>query len=119
MDSKTRITSDGRLCFWCPGCKEAHAVTIGDGGRWHWNGDRERATLSPSVLVTSGHFVAGHSGVCWCTYNAEHPNDPAPFACGVCHSFVTDGKIIFLADCSHEYAGKTVELEPFLAAVHQ
>jgi hypothetical protein len=29
----------------------------------------------------------------------------------VCHSYVTDGKIRFLDDCTHELAGKTVELE--------
>lgn len=29
----------------------------------------------------------------------------------VCHSFVTDGKIQFLGDCTHELANKTVPLE--------
>jgi hypothetical protein len=28
----------------------------------------------------------------------------------VCHSFVTDGKIQFLGDCTHALAGQTVEL---------
>jgi hypothetical protein len=27
-----------------------------------------------------------------------------------CHSFVTNGKIQFLADCTHKLAGQTVEL---------
>lgn len=33
----------------------------------------------------------------------------------VCHSFITDGNIQFLADCTHELAGKTIplpDLEP-------
>ena len=30
-----------------------------------------------------------------------------------CHSFVTDGKIRFLNDCTHEMAGETVDLEKF------
>ena len=34
----------------------------------------------------------------------------------VCHSFVTDGRIQFLGDCTHDLAGHTVEL-PDLAAV--
>jgi hypothetical protein len=28
----------------------------------------------------------------------------------ICHSFITDGKIQFLSDCTHSFAGKTVEL---------
>jgi hypothetical protein len=28
----------------------------------------------------------------------------------VCHSFVTDGRIQFLSDCTHELAGQTVDL---------
>jgi hypothetical protein len=28
-----------------------------------------------------------------------------------CHLFITDGKIEYLADCTHELAGKTVEME--------
>ena len=27
-----------------------------------------------------------------------------------CHSFVTDGRIQFLADCTHPLAGQTVDL---------
>lgn len=30
----------------------------------------------------------------------------------VCHSFVRDGRIEFLGDCTHELAGKSVALEP-------
>jgi hypothetical protein len=31
-----------------------------------------------------------------------------------CHSFITDGKIEFLSDCTHSLAGQTVELKPVL-----
>jgi hypothetical protein len=27
-----------------------------------------------------------------------------------CHTWITDGQVIFLSDCSHEYAGRTVDL---------
>jgi len=30
-----------------------------------------------------------------------------------CHSFITDGQIKFLGDCTHELAGQTVALKPF------
>jgi hypothetical protein len=31
----------------------------------------------------------------------------------VCHSFVTDGKIQFLSDCTHSLANTTVEIPPW------
>ena len=116
---KTRLGDNGdgskTLMFWCPGCKESHAARVrGPGGSrpsWEWNGSRDSPTLSPSLLVTSGHHVAGHDGGdCWCTYNAENPGEPAPFRCQVCHSFVRDGRIQFLGDCTHELAGQTVDI---------
>lgn len=107
-----RKVADDKVAFWCPGCGGSHNVAIGPGG-WGWNGDAERPTFTPSVLVRSGHHIPSHTGPCWCTYNAEHPNDPAPFKCGVCHSFVTDGKIQFLGDCTHALAGQTVALSPW------
>lgn len=66
--------------FWCPGCDFAHGI----GPAWTFNGDIERPTIQPSVLVVDGN--------------------PA------CHSFVTDGKIQFLGDSTHQYAGMTVDL---------
>jgi hypothetical protein len=106
-----RSQEGGRIAFWCPGCDEAHAVTI-DPGPWKWNGDADRPTIRESILVRGGHFAAA-GGSCWCTYNAEHPEDPAPFKCTQCHSYVTEGRIQFLGDCSHELAGQTVDLPTF------
>jgi hypothetical protein len=109
LSRKLRNAEGGRLVFWCPGCEEAHGVT----GGWTWNGDAERPTFTPSVLVLSGHFAPGHQqppAPCWCSYNAEHPGNPAPFRCYRCHSFVTDGQIQFLSDCTHALAGQTVPL---------
>ncbi|RUV07937.1 ammonia monooxygenase [Mesorhizobium sp. M1A.F.Ca.IN.020.03.2.1] len=114
-----RTVEGGRLMFWCPGCNEAHVVTVGEGPgpRWGFNGDYARPTFTPSVVVQSGHYVAGQEGkTCWCKYNAEQVaagKEPAPFKCSVCHSFVTDGQIQFLADCTHALAGQTVELHAF------
>ena len=105
----------GRLSFWCPGCDESHAIQVGagPGPRWGWDGNIERPTFTPSVLVTTGHYVQGYDGGgCWCTFYREHP--PAPgervFACGQCHSFVRNGRIEFQADCTHALAGQTVDL---------
>lgn len=79
------------IAFWCPGCGESHAIcTSGDhakGPLWTWNGNIDAPTLSPSILIHHG------------SKGAE-----------VCHSFVRDGSIQFLSDCTHMLAGKTVPM---------
>lgn len=82
---------------------------------WKFNGDLVNPTLTPSVLVRSGHYAdeGVHDHPCWCDFNAERRakgEEESKFACYRCHSFVTDGKIQFLSDCSHELTGQTVEL---------
>lgn len=115
-----RSVQGGGLMFHCPGCGENHVVFVGqgDGPRWEYNGNPEKPTFSLSVLVRSGHYAStkkdGDS--CWCTFNEEqiaNGEPPSKFKCGVCHSFVTDGRIQFLADCTHDLAGQTVELPPY------
>jgi hypothetical protein len=86
-----RDTSDNKLLFWCPACDRAHAICR---SLWTWNGDVEKPTFSPSVLVSYNGNDAGIDG-------APHRT---------CHSFVTDGMIQFLGDCTHLLAGKTVPL---------
>lgn len=110
-----RTGEGGQLLFWCPGCNCEHQVYVGDGPgtRWGFNGDYERPTFTPSVLIQSGHYAPGHkAGSCWCTYNAQRPDNPSPFKCYVCHSFVKNGQIQFLGDCTHALAGQTVPLKP-------
>lgn len=103
------------LQFHCPGCNCKHTVYHGAGnGRapvWSWNDNSEKPTLSPSILVRTGHYVPGSDPRgCWCNYNAEHPDDDPDFKCVICHSFVVDGRIQFLDDCTHALAGQTVDL---------
>lgn len=97
-----RSTEGGGLTFWCPGCDGAHAIQHGTGAgpRWGWNGCVEKPTFTPSVLVT------------W-SEPSDKPGefeDPAKDMKKVCHSFVTDGRIQFLGDCTHALAGQTVDL---------
>lgn len=114
-----RSREGGGVAFWCPGCNEAHAVTVSpdrahNGASWGWNGCAEKPTFTPSVLVTSGHYCAHYDGKgCWCTYYIEHPAETRDFECGRCHSFVVDGNIQFLSDCSHNLAGQTMPLPVF------
>jgi len=87
--------------FWCPGCDNVHTVIISGTGAWGFNGSTVAPTLTPSVKVT------------W----PANPNASDDFAEWrterVCHSFVTDGKIQFLNDCTHRSAGMTLELSEF------
>lgn len=77
-----------QLLFFCPGCQSPH----GPDTSWSFNGDVDRPTLRPSVLVTQ---------------------PPTPMRC---HSFVTDGRIEFLSDCTHSLAGQTVDLPDWPAS---
>lgn len=107
-----RRTDGNRLTYWCQGCCDYHSIDL---GRWAWDGNTETPTFSPSVLVRSGHY-AEHSQVgtsCWCTYNEEQrrAREPeAPFRCGICHTFIQNGMVQFLPDCTHELAGQTLRL---------
>lgn len=109
-------TIDARLvAIRCPGCNEQHVLRIAGPDAWGYNGNPDAPTFTPSLLTTSGHFLSTHQpgARCWCTYNAEHPDDPVTFHCSRCHSFITDGRIQFLGDCSHALANQTVPLLPF------
>lgn len=106
-----RIIEGGCLGFRCPGCDEMHVVNAG----WTFDGNYDAPTLSPSILVTGGHYVSSHKAGdhCYCTWSERFPDIPAPkFKCGRCHSFVRAGQIEFLDDCTHALAGKTVPLQP-------
>lgn len=115
LGSKLFAFQNGAVLFYCPGCETTHAINVkpaADGTPrpiWWFNGNGDAPTFTPSVLATNGHYVAGHVGECWCDYNRAHPDD-VDFKCGICHSFVTDGRIQFLSDCTHALAGQTVDL---------
>jgi len=77
------------IAFNCPGCNESHAIPVTGARGWNWNGSLDKPTLMPSLLV-----------------NRSSSNPMVP----VCHSYVRDGRIEFLGDCTHALAGKTVDL---------
>ena len=117
MRGVLRVAQDNQLLFWCAGCGEHHAVRVGpstfraNAPVWGWNGDYDRPTFTPSVLIQTGHYNPHAAGQpCWCTYKERVGREPA-FACKVCHSFVTDGQIQYLGDSTHALAGQTVPLE--------
>ncbi len=107
LGSKLRQLEGGRVSFKCPGCGDWHMLNVSGQGRprWTFNGDGDAPTFTPSILYRAGHYIPGSKGGCWC----DGPED-ADFKCIQCHSFVTDGRIRFLNDCSHDLAGQTVDL---------
>lgn len=58
--------------------------------KWSWDGDTVSPTFSPSILV-QGDFGDERKSL-------------------TCHSFVRNGNIEFLGDCSHALAGQTVPM---------
>ena len=82
--------SDGTIkhMFVCLACGCCHFFIE---PKWGWNQDREKPTVTGSVLVR------------------HHRNDKDI----VCHSFVKDGKIEYLGDCTHEKKGLTEEIIDF------
>jgi hypothetical protein len=117
---RRRLDSSGKLLgytVWCEGCGCGHAfateVQNSQGALWTFNGNMAAPSFKPSMLVTSGHYIEGHTGRCWCDVNREDPNRKHGFRCVRCHSFVTDGRIQYLDDTSHALRGQTVALKPF------
>lgn len=84
-----------------------HVVWTGDGPgpRWGWNGNVERPTFTPSVLVTGVKRLTDEQLAAW--MRGEPLPEPVQQRC---HTFVTDGRIQFLGDCTHALAGQTVDL---------
>lgn len=78
--------------IFCPACKCAHVFD----GRWKFNGNQMKPTFTPSMLVNKSTTEET------CNVNRHR-----------CHSFVTDGKIKFLGDCTHDMKNQTVDLKVF------
>ena len=85
--TKTIFDRQAGHVIWCPGCNEYHVLS----SSWTFNGDLANPTFSPSLLV---RWLQGEDKVSV-----------------VCHSFIRDGNIQFLDDCTHKLAGQTIELE--------
>ena len=122
-----RNVQGGLLMWWCPGCNGPHqvratirgaAVATPDpadpdwtppaeyyearDGAWTWNGSATRPTFMPSVLVTYNGADAG-----------QDLGDGRRAPPAVCHSFVVDGLMQFLGDCTHAQAGQTAPIPPW------
>lgn len=87
--------------YWCPGCDSLHGIAINpgkqeNGAGWDFSGTMECPTYSPSQLSSFDQWMG-------------EGKPPKKF---VCHTFIRQGKIQFLNDCTHALKGKTVPLPP-------
>lgn len=78
---KVRKLSDGTLYWHCVACGCGH----GANSTWTFNGVYESPTFAPSFLATFGDDRR-------------------------CHTFIRNGKIEYLTDCTHEFAGKVIDM---------
>ena len=97
------------LMFRCPGCLDAHTLRVSGGNpTWGWNESAGKPTFTPSVLVTG--FIMSDEGYDMLERGEKPVSGQYPGHEMCCHSFVTDGRIQFLSDCTHALAGQTVDL---------
>ena len=98
----------GEFMFDCPGCKCSHSIPTKGAGAWYFNGNTDRPTVSPSLLVRAPMWVPPVTA----ENHEEWKRNPweQKQVESVCHSIINDGKIQYLSDCTHELAGQTVEL---------
>jgi hypothetical protein len=82
ISAKMRKTTHG-FAWWCPGCEEVHPLPFERG--WTFDGNLDAPTFSPSFKHDWGNG-------------------------NVCHYIVTAGQVNFCADCTHDLAGKTVQM---------
>lgn len=100
---------EGGYLFWCAGCADVHAVTTTakSGANWSFDGNLDRPTFSPSILVRGLRRELDEKGKWTGKWRRDAAGKPIPY---VCHSFVTAGRQQFLGDCTHNLAGTTVDL---------
>ncbi|WP_417615282.1 DUF6527 family protein [Parasphingorhabdus sp.] len=97
--------TDGGYLIWCPGCGEPHIVAVekplGNGASWSFDGNLEKPTFSPSLLVMTGSAVDPNF--------KDEPDDPPT----ICHSFIRNGNWEYCSDSKHALSGQTVPVPPW------
>jgi len=97
--------NEGKLVFWCAGCKSLHYVWVKPNGNrpcWTWNQDGEKPTFTPLILLEGFHDPTDDNKN---IENGIYEWKPMRY-----HSFITDGMIRYLSDCNHDLAGQTIPL---------
>lgn len=69
--------------FFCLGCDDVHVFLT---PRWHFSGDLAKPSFQPSLKISQ------------------------PELGKICHLVMTQGKIAYCDDCTHDLKGQTVEI---------
>lgn len=99
---QTVIETESGYMIQCPVCGWHEFPKVGKpNASWSFNGNYERPTFTPSMNEAVGPF----------------PEDSKwPGQIKRCHFVLTDGRLNFQGDCTHELAGQQRDLEPFSQA---
>jgi hypothetical protein len=97
VSAKLRSTEDG-YAHWCPGCESMHVFytnkPAAGGALWTFNGDLERPTFGPSMVITTE------------AYEDEGVHLPQER----CHYWLRSGGIEYLHDSTHQLKGLHIAL---------
>lgn len=84
-------TEEGEIyAFWCVACECMHSYPVGPNTEWTFNEDMDFPTFEPSLL---------------------HENEGLRIP--RCHLYVTAGKIRYMGDSGHRFAGRVVDMKDF------
>ncbi len=89
-------TTNDHLGVYCRGCKMTHMLRVvpdpenSKTPKWQFNGDVNKPSFHPS-------------------YTARYSRDGKVI---VCHSWIKNGTMEYMGDCTHELRGQTVDLPP-------
>ena len=92
-------TNKKGLTFYCEGCEMSHSIIYEgtSGPIWKWNNSLDKPTIKPSIKAQ------------WVKTN---PKTHLKVRDMICHSYVKEGMLEYLTDCTHKLAGKTVPMSP-------
>lgn len=105
LDNSEHVAGQKIAMFFCPACDTHHGPHVtGPSPVWGWNGSVDRPTFTPSIRVTGKRTITDDE------YKRIMAGERLDIPDRVCHSFVTDGRIQYLPDCTHALAGQTIDL---------
>lgn len=107
MARAAEFTDKSGWLVFCPACRKGHKFRA---GVWSFNGNLERPTFRASMLVKGVRYPSGGEFPTPDEHSRVMAGETLPMQPWVCHSFVTDGRIEYLGDCTHSLAGQTVDL---------
>jgi hypothetical protein len=121
---RAKLTDDNRFVRINTPCGHHHYICISNVGLeahravWSFNNNFINPTFIPSINETCGDLIPEFAAI---DAKAKEHNNATPEIykewrdqmrkCAYrCHFIVTDGKIYYCSDCTHELANKTLEI---------